>query len=196
MAGPGRAIRGSLVSDMALILVRHGPTEWNEAPVELVRGKVDVPLLPKAKALIRATAEQIKARGRPVLSVASDDLSRSKTTAEIIGQTVGAPTYVDCDLEPWDIGKMAGQFKPEIIDTIRYYVENPDKQPPDGEPYMDFYRRWARRFNSGRRMTNGDADIVWVVHSSNFHALPSIIAGGEPEYDEENQPAPASMMVL
>lgn len=180
---------------MATILVRHGPTEWNEAPVELVRGNVDVPLMAKAKPLIKATAEQIKARGRRITSVASDGLSRSKETAQIIAQTVGAPSYVDPALEPWDIGKLAGQFKPEVIDTIRYYVEHPNETPPEGQPYIEFYRRWANRINQERAYSNG-ADKVLVIHSSQFHALPSILAGGEPEYDEESQPAPASMMVL
>lgn len=181
---------------MALILVRHGPTEWNEAPVELVRGKVDVPLLPKAKDIIRNTAKEIKARGTRIVHVGSDGLSRGRETAEIIAQENGAPTFIDSSLEPWDIGKMAGQFKPEIADTIRYYVEHPTLKPPEGEPYIEFYRRWAHRLNGSRSLTNGDSDIVWVVHSSNFHALPSILAGGEPEYDDRSQPPPGSLMVL
>lgn len=181
---------------MALILMRHGPTEWNEAPVELVRGTVDVPLLSKARDMIRHTAEQIKSRYPNVHYVASDSLGRSKETAEITAQVLGVPAIVDDNLMPWPIGQLAGQFKPEVIDTIRHYVEHPHEVPPGGKPYIEFYRNWAHKLNSGRQAYSNGRDCVWVIHSSQFHALPSIQAGGEPEYDGSFEPAPASMMVL
>ncbi len=74
----------------ALILIRHGETDWNRD--RRIQGTTDIPLNDTGRAQARETAEALRARlDRTLpLTVASSDLARARETAEIIAAELGA----------------------------------------------------------------------------------------------------------
>lgn len=73
----------------ALILIRHGETEWNRA--RRIQGATDIPLNDTGRDQARATAALLRERLDPGLSatVVSSDLARARETAEIIAAELG-----------------------------------------------------------------------------------------------------------
>lgn len=74
----------------ALILIRHGETDWNRD--RRIQGSTDIPLNDTGRAQARATAAGLRERldlGLPV-TVAASDLSRARETAQIIASELGA----------------------------------------------------------------------------------------------------------
>jgi probable phosphoglycerate mutase len=74
----------------ALILIRHGETDWNRD--RRIQGTTDIPLNDAGRAQARETAAALCARldSALPLTVASSDLSRARETAEIIAEVLDA----------------------------------------------------------------------------------------------------------
>lgn len=73
----------------ALILIRHGETDWNRD--RRIQGATDIPLNDNGRAQARAAAALLRDRldlGLPV-SIVSSDLARARETAEIIATELG-----------------------------------------------------------------------------------------------------------
>lgn len=73
----------------ALILIRHGETDWNRD--RRIQGATDIPLNENGRAQARAAAALLRDRldlGLPV-SIVSSDLARARETAEIIATELG-----------------------------------------------------------------------------------------------------------
>ncbi|WP_084005651.1 histidine phosphatase family protein [Magnetovibrio blakemorei] len=112
-----------------LILIRHGPTTWNE--LGLLQGRTDVPLSNYGRTLIRdlkLPRELINAKW------VSSPLSRATETANILGQN---PTIenalIETDWGEWEgyeLSKIRDQNNGKIpgIDTWDIYAS-----PPSGE---------------------------------------------------------------
>lgn len=175
-----------------IILVRHASTDWNMPGRERVRGAADVPLNKKGRGEAKELGRRIAALYRPA-TVWSDHLQRGRETALAIARATGAVAVVDRSLRPWNIGSLTGWLKEKVGPRLRFLVENPRVSAPGGESYGDFYQRWKDRFNRARR-AGGQA--VYVVHSSNFHALPFILADGGPGYDAGADPAPGAFVAI
>jgi probable phosphoglycerate mutase len=74
----------------ALILIRHGETDWNRD--RRIQGTTDIPLNDTGRAQARETAEALRARLDPAIpvTVVSSDLARARETAEIIATALDA----------------------------------------------------------------------------------------------------------
>ncbi|MGW9586520.1 histidine phosphatase family protein [Microbacterium sp. NPDC055455] len=68
----------------ALILIRHGETDWNRD--RRIQGSTDIPLNDNGRAQARATAAALRERlsGADQPTIVSSDLARARETAEII----------------------------------------------------------------------------------------------------------------
>ncbi|HEX2901994.1 MAG TPA: histidine phosphatase family protein [Jatrophihabitans sp.] len=95
----------------ALIIVRHGETEWSATGKHT--GRTDVPLTP-------AGEEQARQAGRIARALLGDRVpsevvcsprSRALRTAELAGFT---PTEITEDAAEWDYGALEGRTSPEI----------------------------------------------------------------------------------
>ncbi|WP_306366123.1 histidine phosphatase family protein [Nocardiopsis sp. CC223A] len=91
----------------ALVLVRHGQTEWSKGRRHT--GRTDVPLTGEGE---RQAAElRPLLAGRGIGRVITSPLSRAARTAELAGLTV---TRTDPDLQEWDYGGYEGVTTAEI----------------------------------------------------------------------------------
>ncbi|WP_030245732.1 histidine phosphatase family protein [Streptomyces sp. NRRL S-350] len=94
----------------ALIVVRHGQTEWSLSGRHA--GRTDVALTDAGEAAARALAPRL-ARRR-LVAVFSSPLSRAMRTAELAGLTGAKP---DPDLVEWDYGGYEGLTAEQIQET-------------------------------------------------------------------------------
>ncbi|MFF2543187.1 histidine phosphatase family protein [Kitasatospora sp. NPDC058063] len=94
----------------ALIVVRHGQTEWSLSGRHA--GRTDVALTDEGEAAARALAPRLAER-RPV-AVFSSSLSRAMRTAELAGLTGVRP---DPDLVEWDYGGYEGMTAEQIQES-------------------------------------------------------------------------------
>lgn len=75
----------------ALILIRHGETDWNRD--RRIQGSTDIPLNDIGRAQARATAALLRDRLPAAVTpaIVSSDLARARETAEIIAAELGVP---------------------------------------------------------------------------------------------------------
>lgn len=74
---------------MLIGLVRHGETDWNAGAI--LQGQTDIPLNDKGLKQASALAERLAAEEKVWDAVLSSDLSRARTTAEVIADRLQIP---------------------------------------------------------------------------------------------------------
>jgi broad specificity phosphatase PhoE len=90
----------------ALLLLRHGETEWSRSHKHT--GRADIPLTARGEDQARALGAAIA--GRQFVSVWSSPLSRARRTAELAGL---APR-TEPDLQEWDYGTYEGKLTADL----------------------------------------------------------------------------------
>jgi probable phosphoglycerate mutase len=117
-----------------LFLARHGETDWNAAG--RWQGHTDVPLNAKGRAQARALAERARREG--IAAIATSDLARARTTAEIVARALGLEVgLIDPALREQRFGRFEG-FTPGECE-LRFpeewarYAADPPLGPPGGE---------------------------------------------------------------
>jgi broad specificity phosphatase PhoE len=159
---------------MALLLMRHGPTELNHPSMEKdrIRGWKNVPLSPEGHQVASKLAE--KAKGFPLHDLHSSDLSRASDTAAKVGQSTGLKVSLHHALRPWNLGKLAGQPTKKVMPLIKSLVAHPDLKAPGGESFSDFMRRMLPHIAP---MLADDKLHGIVTHIRNIKSLEALIAG-------------------
>jgi probable phosphoglycerate mutase len=117
-----------------LFLARHGETDWNVAG--RWQGHTDVPLNATGRAQALALAERLRAHG--IAAVATSDLARARTTAEIVARALGLDVaLVDPDLREQRFGRFEGltpgECEARYPDDWARYASDPRGGPPGGE---------------------------------------------------------------
>lgn len=117
----------------AVVLVRHGATEWNET--KRAQGQADIPLSPRGRAQARDIARQL--RSVPVDAVYSSDLARALDTARAIAAEHGIDVVTDPGFREVDQGEWTGlttaEIKsrwPELWGPARHYTARPGGESP------------------------------------------------------------------
>jgi len=117
-----------------ILLARHGETDWNAAG--RWQGQTDIPLNENGQAQARALAERLRSEG--IAAIASSDLLRACTTAEIVAEVLGlGVSHRDPALREQGFGRFEGLTRDEC--QTRYpeswarYVADSGKCPPEGE---------------------------------------------------------------
>ena len=87
-----------------LFLFRHGETDWNREG--RLQGHTDTPL--NATGLVQARALAEKLRPHRLDVVVSSDLSRARTTAQIVAEAAGVPLFTEPGLREVDVGAAEG----------------------------------------------------------------------------------------
>lgn len=165
----------------ALVLIRHGPTEWNE--IGRVQGHTDIPLSEAGRARVKSW--RVPA---PLLAhhwIASP-LARARETAEILAGR--APT-----LEPRISEMHWGEWEGETLENLRArygdaMVENEAKgldfRAVDGESPRDVCVRIAAFFADRAKLRQ---DTVAVSHKGVIRAALALATGwdmtGKPPAD-------------
>jgi probable phosphoglycerate mutase len=128
-----------------LFLARHGETDWNVAG--RWQGHTDVPLNATGRAQAAALAERLRREG--IAAVATSDLSRARTTAEIVAGALRVPVVrVDRDLREQRFGRFEGltprDCEAQYPEDWARYVADPHAGPPGGESRLALAERVVR----------------------------------------------------
>jgi 2,3-bisphosphoglycerate-dependent phosphoglycerate mutase len=151
----------------AIVLVRHGETDWNLE--RRYQGHLDPPL----NAAGRAQSEQLarELAGEAFDAIYSSDLSRALETAEIVGARLGLPVATDPGLREVDLGSWAGLTRAQVLER---FGESPTH---DGETrrehtgrVVEAVRRIAARHPTG--------SILVITHGGSIRAIEAAATGG------------------
>jgi 2,3-bisphosphoglycerate-dependent phosphoglycerate mutase len=162
-----------------LMLVRHGKTGLNSpGDSERLRGWLDVPLNEEGLEEAEMTARQVAQY--PISAIYCSDLLRAQQTAAAIARTTKLTVTLTGDLRPWNVGSLAGQHVSSILDELRLLELDPNRPAPDGESFLQFYNRYARKLKGLLKAADRSAGcVVAVTHVRNLLAAPTILQGGD-----------------
>jgi broad specificity phosphatase PhoE len=152
------------MSEMELIIIRHGETSWNRA--EVFRGRRDVKLNAEGIAQADATAEALK--DKVFEAVYSSPLKRSLVTARRIAaphsiQVREVFGFSDVSYGQWE-GMAAEKVASLYPKAYERWLRTPSKvRPPNGESMK---KAWKRVNSSLREVlwTHGTGTVVIVSH--------------------------------
>jgi probable phosphoglycerate mutase len=161
-----------------LFLFRHGETDWNREG--RLQGHIDTPLNATGLAQAQALAESLRAHRLD--AVLSSDLSRARTTAQIVAEALAVPLFIETGLREVDVGAAEGLLWAEAKTrfseglTERWYSDG-DVAFPGGETGIATRIRGLaalRRFTAAhpyRRI--GVSTHGAIVRQLMKHALPA-----------------------
>ncbi len=147
----------------AIILVRHGETEWNVR--EVFRGRIDIELNQTGIKQAELLAEFLSKR--KLDAIYSSPLQRAVKTAEIIAGYHKLPVEIAPGLIDFDYGKWQGLPHQEVKDKYKElyaeWISRPEKvKIPAGESLNDVRKRAMRVVSEV--ITTYEGTVVLVAH--------------------------------
>lgn len=129
----------------SIFIVRHGATDFNGHgdSKDRLRGWLDVPLNEDGEKDAHKAGKKLK--GEKIDSIYCSDLQRTRKTAEIIAEEIGAdPSQIIPSeaFRPWNLGDFQGEYTEEILEDMKKYITNPKEQTPNGESFNSFIERY------------------------------------------------------
>ena len=160
----------------ALILLRHGQSQWNLE--NRFTGWVDVPLSPKGEDEARAAGEKL--RGRHIDKLYTSVLRRAVDTATLALEAAGTTVPVterDAALNERMYGDLQGLNKAEAAKRfgdaqIKLWRRSYDVRPPGGESLADTAER-VLPYGESHILPDLKAgrDVLVVAHGNSLRAL-------------------------
>ncbi len=175
---------GSLVAvsrvpqtEMAMTLVRHGESDWNE--LDLVQGQNDTARLsPRGIAQACAVAPSFRDLGFEHL--VTSDLARARETADLIGRAVGLAPESDPLLRERCFGELEGgplaTLTSGVTGIVNGVLVDPDARAPGGETFRDVVARAERFLEQAEVKWPGERLLV-VTHGGTIRALRAVSSG-------------------
>src|SRR5215471_12318520 len=160
----------------ALILLRHGQSQWNLE--NRFTGWVDVPLSPKGEDEARKAGEKLE--GRKIDEVFTSVLKRAIETIDLALGVAGIgqrPTTRDAALNERMYGDLQGLNKAEAAkkwgdEQIKLWRRSYDVRPPGGESLADTAARvlpfWESRILPDLRAAK---NVLVAAHGNSLRAL-------------------------
>jgi broad specificity phosphatase PhoE len=125
------------MSELTLVLLRHGQTDYNLTG--RMQGHLDPELNATGQAQAARSAEALSKRD-PLLVVTSD-LVRARRTAEALAEASGAALRLEARLRETDLGEWEGRTPGEVDAVLPGAIErwrsDPTFTPPGGESRVD-----------------------------------------------------------
>lgn len=145
-------------------VVRHAQND--DDANERIRGLKDQPINEEGERQLGGLRDFFAER--PVLSVYTDDLARTKATAMAIAQACGCGVETDIDLRSWDVGsKLEGRSMAAHKLEIQDLKTHPDKVPVGGQSWSTFEKQACRAIECAvRRGMEASAPVCIVTHGS------------------------------
>ena len=155
----------------ALLLLRHGPTQWNQA--KRVQGRGDVPLSDTGRAEVMTWRVPVEfAKFQWITS----PLKRAAETASLLGaaEPLRDPRLAEMDWGEWE-GKHLDALRQELGDLMRAWeAKGLDFRAPGGESPRQVQQR-LRPFLAERAALG--TDTVAVAHKGVIRAVYALATG-------------------
>lgn len=147
-----------------LYIVRHAQND--DDANGRIRGLKDQPLNEAGERQLDGLRDFFE--DRPVLSVFTDDLSRTRSTAMAIARSVNCGVETDIGLRSWDVGsRLEGRSMAAHKLEIEDLKTHPAKVPVGGQSWNDYERQFMDAAERAiRRGMEASAPIVIVTHGS------------------------------
>jgi 2,3-bisphosphoglycerate-dependent phosphoglycerate mutase len=168
----------SLTMQNALVLVRHGESEWNR--LNVFTGWQDVDLSEEGVAEAHRAGAMLKAEGRRLDVAFTSTLKRAQNTLKVILSELeqeDVPIIQDSALNERDYGDLVGLNKDEARkrwgdEQVHLWQRSYDVAPPGGESLKDtaarvlpfFEKRIVPELQAGK-------DVLVVAHGNSLRAL-------------------------
>ena len=146
----------------ALLLVRHGETDWNADG--RLQGQTDRPLSDFGRRQARQLADELA--DEELEAIYSSDLSRARETAEIVGERLGLPVVLDPDLREKDWGTWEGLTAVER-DRVEFV----------GETTEEHQERILRALRRISRVHAADGRVLVVTHGGSMRRVQTAALG-------------------
>src|SRR5512146_343006 len=181
-----------------LFLLRHAETTANAADPseERVRGFLPLPITDEGRKETAGAAATLRALG--LAHIFTDDLVRTRQTADLIATALDLPLNIDNGCLPWDTGDFAGQLVDDVLPDIKRHIDNRDSTPPgSAQSYRAFLNLWNAtlwHYLTSARISKDN--WLLVTHSGNFYALEHILSGWTEPIRTRGEPGPNIMVEL
>ena len=153
-----------------LLVLRHGPTEWNERGA--IQGRADPPLSPEGRA--RVERWRIPADLKAARWIASP-LLRAMDTARLMGAAPEPePRLVEMHWGSWEGRSLAELRADPEAQMARREAMGLDFQPPNGESYRMVQHRLLPLL---QQLAATGEDTVAVCHKGAMQALYALATG-------------------
>lgn len=153
-----------------LLVLRHGPTDWNERGV--IQGRADPPLSPDGR--VRVAAWRIPVDCQSARWIASP-LLRAMDTARLMGATPEPePRLVEMHWGAWEGRSLAALRADPAADMMRREASGLDFQPPGGESYRMVQHRLLTLL---QELGAADGETIAVCHKGVMQALYALATG-------------------
>jgi 2,3-bisphosphoglycerate-dependent phosphoglycerate mutase len=168
----------SLTMQNALVLIRHGESQWNR--LNMFTGWQDVDLSEEGVAEAHRAGAMLKAEGRRLDIAFTSTLKRARNTLKIILSELehkDVPIVQDSALNERDYGDLMGLNKDEARkrwgdEQVNLWQRSYDVAPPGGESLKDtaarvlpfFEKRIVPELQAGK-------DVLVVAHGNSLRAL-------------------------
>jgi broad specificity phosphatase PhoE len=159
---------------MAVLLMRHGPTQLNNADAgkDRIRGWLNVPLSSEGHEIAQQLAADVQQYS--LKDLLSSDLSRAAETAKAVQEKNPAPLSLHPELRPWNLGNFSGQPTARVMPFVKDLVNHPTVSAPGGESFQSFMTRFVPFITPLLH----DEELHGVVtHIRNIKAIEALIAG-------------------
>lgn len=164
---------------MELILIRHGPTNYNQN--RRWQGRVNTQLNREGRALAGAVGRVLRSENVCRDYIYCSPLSRAVETARIIA-TESSSVTVDNRLIEIDLGRYDGRYEDEVRREVgeqeyeAWRCEHFRTPAPGGESLDQLKKRVGEFFEDLRAMQTAPQILV-VAHQMSLLALKSVISG-------------------
>ena len=154
-----------------LVMLRHGPTQWNETG--RIQGRSDQPLSAAGRAAVRGW--RLPETFRAHRWIASP-LARARETAALMGhqEATVEPALIECDWGQWEGSTLAELRARYGSEMAALEARGLDFRPPGGESPRDIQARLAPWL--ARIATEGQP-LVAVCHKGVIRALTALASG-------------------
>ena len=148
--------------------LRHGETDWNKQ--QKIMGQSDSPLNKTGVLQARTVAEKIQ--GLPIDIIVTSPLKRAYKTAEIIGNKIRQPIFIENNLQEFCWGSMEGKvkgdrsYKNTPFEPEKWWKE--DIVPEGAETFFEFVNRAVKATNYHLTLY---PNILFVAHGGIIMAL-------------------------
>ncbi|MEQ8396205.1 histidine phosphatase family protein [Thalassobaculum sp.] len=153
-----------------LVLLRHGPTEWNAA--RRLQGRSDIPLSSLGRQAVR---RKVLPSGFREFRWLTSPLSRACETASLLGVTAEIePALIEMDFGSWE-GRTLAQVRAENPEAVALNEAlGLDFRPAEGETPREIQ---ARLEELGTRLLADGRDTAAVSHKGVIRAALALATG-------------------